>query len=137
MECQDTFEALALYSPYFLIELLQQGASFAGSPTLSQWLDLVDENADLIASRITIVNTYQTNVVEDTIDYTKFGKLINVTNITNLNTIVPATIAAAMVSNGRTSGTMQIITSVIVTVKFGSSMTNPTTEETAQGYQIS
>lgn len=137
MECEDNFETLSLYSPYFLTMLLTQGATFGGNPTFSKWLNLVDENVSLVADFITTVNTYQTNVVEDAIDYTKFGKLINVTNITNLNTIVPATIAAAMVSNGRTSGTMQIITSVIVTVKFGSSMTNPTSQETAQGYQIS
>lgn len=54
----------------------------------------------------------------------------------------------AMVSNGRTSGTMSLSTMrprnadtpgsmLSKTVKFGSSMVNPTTEETTQGWQIS
>lgn len=137
LECQETFADLCEYSPYFLINLLQQGSKYKGTPKFSEWLNLVDENTDLIANLIQNINTYETNVEEDTIDYAKLGKLIKVTNIINLNTIVPATVATAMVSNGRTSGTMRIITNVVVTIKFGSSMTNPTAEETAQGYQIS
>lgn len=81
-----------------------------------------------------------------------FGKM---TALTTLN-IGPASrlegfvddMLNAMVSNGRTSGTMSLNTMrprnadtpgsmLSKTVKFGSSMVNPTTEETTQGWQIS
>lgn len=134
--CANTMEELCGYSPYFLISMMNQGANYGGSPKFSTWLNLVDDNLSDINSYITTVNRYQTNIAEDSIDYTKFGKLVNVTNITDFNTLNAATLAAAMVSNGRTSGVMNVTTNVVTKVRFGSSMVSPTAEETAQGYQI-
>lgn len=136
LKCDKSFYSLSLYSPYLLCgALYAQGNMYADNPKMSEWLDLIIQNN--VQNNVLQVNNYRTNIKEDSIDLNKFGKLINVNMITNLSTVSYAEVANAMVSvGGRTSGTLQFITSVIVNIKFGTSMVNPTAEDTERGWQI-
>jgi hypothetical protein len=122
---------LVKYCPKALIGLINFGNKFEGSPKLSEYIDLVFENYELVGKEIESIISTRGNVEMDVdnINYTKLGKLTNLTTLRDLPKDPDFdSIGAAMVSNERTSGTLIITSPSSKKIMFNSSYTG--------GYQV-
>lgn len=109
-------ELLSQYTPMLLANLFSYGNIVDGEPTLSRYLELTHQYKDdcpiiieLTSKIITSLN--RTNLISDVanINYSYLGELINLTILQLLDSEPNYnSIGAAMVANGRTSGTLNI-----------------------------
>lgn len=137
----NTLNINELQYSYGLTILRSQGSSSYKST------GFIDSFAELTA--LTNISIYLNDI---TGSIESLGKLTSLTTLNLATTLVSGsinTLANSMVSNGRTSGSLPILCNGIITyngsvvpdvgskvVKFGTSMENPTEEETSQGWQV-
>lgn len=106
LDIDKSIRELYAYDSAFIINIMGNGVTIAGNPKLSEWMALMAEEE--YEQYVEEINLVASNIEGDVTNGALFGKYIGLTTLSVKATIDPDAAATAMVTEGRTTGTMTI-----------------------------